>query len=351
MKKYYLLWFSDQEGGSGEAEALNTLLASEGISNVMAQLDDSGILLLDYREINETGYKRENDEEYITEWKGKTYQLVIGHNPDGSILDVMLSRIEDPEKEIDLYFSARTKGSEYKDTLKVGQKVCCGLYGGMYGVISKIDGEQRPETIRTFGGIAQMGGNAHFTVIFEDHISTYIPECVIKGVQWDISNEILTADQIAQVEKNTYAKIAEKKRIEDEERAAVEKQKSELPRLHPELTPYCMAGRLWGATLGAKNMRTEFKAKFPGVKFSVNARRFAGGDSIDVEWTGGPQIEEVREITRKYEEGRFDGMTDSYDYKKNDAWTDIFGGTKYLHLQRNLTMEEREALPKLQGER
>lgn len=89
-----------------------------------------------------------------------------------------------------------------------------------------------------------------------------------------------------------------------------------------------------GHVIAAKNIRTELKMEFPGVKFSVRGRSFAGGDSIDIRWTDGPTTKQVRAISSKYQMGSFDGMTDCYEYRKS-AWTEVFGSSKYIMDQRD----------------
>lgn len=89
----------------------------------------------------------------------------------------------------------------------------------------------------------------------------------------------------------------------------------------------------------AKNIRTELKAAFPGVKFSVRSDSFSNGCSIDVRWTDGPITKRVDEIVGKYQYGSFDGMTDCYNYNNKSAreWTDKHGGTKYAHCSRDIS--------------
>ena len=82
-----------------------------------------------------------------------------------------------------------------------------------------------------------------------------------------------------------------------------------------------------------KNMRTELKVAFPGVKFSIKSERYSGGDSVRVQWTDGPKNSAVMGIVKKYQDGHFDGMTDYYEYS-NDPFTDFFGGAKYVFAQR-----------------
>jgi hypothetical protein len=62
------------------------------------------------------------------------------------------------------------------------------------------------------------------------------------------------------------------------------------------------------------------------------------GCSIDVSWIDGPTRDEVRKITKKYQEGYFDGMIDLYEYN-DQVFTDVFGGAKYVFENRKLTEE------------
>lgn len=60
----------------------------------------------------------------------------------------------------------------------------------------------------------------------------------------------------------------------------------------------------------AKLVRAALKKAFPGVKFSVRSRTYAGGASIDVGWTDGPLASQVEAIAKNYQGGGFDGMID-----------------------------------------
>jgi hypothetical protein len=95
-----------------------------------------------------------------------------------------------------------------------------------------------------------------------------------------------------------------------------------------------IGGKVDGLQAAAKNIRIELKAAFPAVKFSVKSRRFSGGDAIDVRWTDGPTADQVDAIVQRYAAGRFDGMTDCYDYRR-DAWRDAFGDAMYIHANRD----------------
>lgn len=90
-------------------------------------------------------------------------------------------------------------------------------------------------------------------------------------------------------------------------------------------------------TQAAKNIRAELKQRFPAASFSVRSSRYSGGDSIIVTWASGPTAAEVETLTRKYEQGYFDGMTDSYVFDEDPQHHEFHrlrGSTKYVMLQR-----------------
>lgn len=70
----------------------------------------------------------------------------------------------------------------------------------------------------------------------------------------------------------------------------------------------------------AKAIRLELKKEYPSVKFSVRSDSYAGGESISIDWTNGPQTDAVKLIVNKYQYGHFNGMDDSYSVsnKRND---------------------------------
>lgn len=89
--------------------------------------------------------------------------------------------------------------------------------------------------------------------------------------------------------------------------------------------------------LAATNIRAELKQNYPGVKFSVRSRYFANGNSISIAWTGSPSTRSVNLIARKYEEGTFNGMTDSYEHDDDPQHVEfrrLRGSTKYVTLHR-----------------
>ena len=84
----------------------------------------------------------------------------------------------------------------------------------------------------------------------------------------------------------------------------------------------------------AKAIRAELKKAFPKTKFSVRSESYSMGDAVRVSYNDGPTLDSVDEIIRKYQYGKFDGMSDCYEYT-NDR-TDI-PQSKFVTAQRTLT--------------
>lgn len=62
----------------------------------------------------------------------------------------------------------------------------------------------------------------------------------------------------------------------------------------------------------AKLVRAALKESFPDVKFGVRSSVYAGGASITVRWTDGPNAAQVQSVAQTFEGSYFDG---SIDYK------------------------------------
>lgn len=155
---------------------------------------------------------------------------------------------------------------------------------------------------------------------------------------WNLGNRILTPEEItaflatASANKEKAAKeAAEKSAIAQTARATA---KAKAIQKNPHLERV-KAGDYASARLAAKNIRTELKIAFPGIKFSVTSKTFSGGDSVDINWELGPTTKEVEKITGKYQEGSFNGMEDIYEYDRENVWPDLFGGAKYVRENRH----------------
>jgi len=231
-------------------------------------------------------------------------------------------------------------------TIQVGQRIHCILYGGQDGIVFNIRGQQDPGSIRLLGGgCVVMGGRASFDVVFDNGTESLgVPEGIVRGVQWRIMPEIATTEEVtamrgaAIIQKN--ADDDERKRKTEEFAAGVQRLRNDSKYSHLKQTE--KDAKLYGCTLAASNIRAELKRAFPGVKFSVRSDKFSGGDSIDVSWTDGPTTEQVRAIVNKYKAGSFDGMTDCYDYESR-PWTSVFGDAKYTNCSRSHSPEALQA--------
>lgn len=229
------------------------------------------------------------------------------------------------------------RGDQYQGTLQVGQRVYCGLYGGKWGVVSHISGEQVPQSIRLLGGGAVVtGGRAEIGIAFDDHTSS-VPECIIRGVQWTISDEVVDLAEVQATITKAAQATADKRREEQERKERQAQRRMALPAEHPHLTPAAQSKQSPHA-LGAKNLRKELTRAFSGVTFSVTSDSYSGGNSIDVKWTDGPTTEAVERIAKRYERGSFDGMTDCYNYDHSNVWPDVFGGAKYVMCSRSVSV-------------
>lgn len=148
------------------------------------------------------------------------------------------------------------------------------------------------------------------------------------GCRFFVMPGIAGADEIAGLLANAAIVAAKAKADEDAASAAFA---AEVARLKVE---YAYLEQGDGPVVAAKNLRKLLKDAFPGIKFSVRSRSFAGGNAIDVEWTDGPTSGQVDAIADRFEAGKFDGMTDYYNYEP-EAWNTIFGSTKYMTTRRN----------------
>lgn len=85
----------------------------------------------------------------------------------------------------------------------------------------------------------------------------------------------------------------------------------------------------------AKALRAELKVAFPNDKFSVRSESFSMGNAVTVYYPNGfstHEVKRVEAIAQKYQEGHFDGMTDSYEYSN---CRDDIPQVKFVHVQKS----------------
>ncbi|MGL5297783.1 MAG: DUF3560 domain-containing protein [Plesiomonas sp.] len=137
------------------------------------------------------------------------------------------------------------------------------------------------------------------------------------------------------VESAARLVIEEQRRIEAtaQETAANAAYAAELARLQAGAPEYAHLTPLGehdnGGVPAAKNVRRDLKKAFLGVKFSVKSSY----DTINVSWQDGPTHSEVEAVIEKYENGKFDAMTDCFNFDTS-PFNAVFGGCRYVFVQR-----------------
>jgi hypothetical protein len=220
--------------------------------------------------------------------------------------------------------------------LQIGQKVYCSLYGGKYGYITKIIGEQSPESCRSIAGVAVTGGKADLEICFEDHFSQ-VPESLVRNsVQWKVYSTVISASDLEAKKSKAQSRIdAEKAKAEQEAlEKALEEERQRAAAEYAHLTPcdkYNMVST-------AQNIRTHIKhliktGVLPNVKFSVRKEHY---NCIYVRWTDGPTKKEVEELIENFSDYAGTRLDDCVEYKQH-AW--IFGTVTYLRCEREISDE------------
>jgi hypothetical protein len=96
------------------------------------------------------------------------------------------------------------------------------------------------------------------------------------------------------------------------------------------------SGRLTGAAACADAIRAELKTVLPHIKFSVRSETFAGGDAVRISWEDGATVDEVENVTGKYQSGHFNGMEDIYEYSNRNS---DLPQVKYITESRKMSAE------------
>lgn len=191
----------------------------------------------------------------------------------------------------------------------------------------------------------QIGANYNWTVTLKNKF----------GVITDLKAAIVSARETLPVEDLRVTNEEEEKRhkavMEREKKLNEEKQKQNeeaavLLGKYPHLKS--STNKYHDNVTAAKNIRIELERAFPGHKFKVRSETNSTSDAVHIDWEDGPTESEVREVTGKYSNGDFDGMTDSYNFKPS-AFRDAFGGADYIMRHRSDSFEVRLRLAKELG--
>lgn len=219
--------------------------------------------------------------------------------------------------------------------IQVGTRVYTGLYNRGYGTVYAIHGEQTPHNVRhLFGGVMASGGNAKFDIVFDcGTTSLALPECILRGVQWRILDELASAEEIAAALANATSVAAQAKAVESERKAKFD---AEVTRLKTDPQYAALEqGEDGSGKLAAANIRKLLKARWPKVKFSVRKDSYG---SLRVWWADGPTVAAVEAVTGLFKGGYFDSMEDYYR-PEDTPFNQLFGSFDYLSTSREISDE------------
>ena len=158
------------------------------------------------------------------------------------------------------------------------------------------------------------------------------------GIDAQLNGERRAAGAAAEQAAREIAAIEAQAAQEKARKEAAEAYAAELARLQAgpaelaHLKPLAEGER--GAVAAAKNVRRAFKKSFPDCKFSVTSRH----GIIYITWQDGPTRAQVNQLVAKYKKGRFDSMSDCYDYDTT-PFNEIYGGADCTNTSREISAE------------
>lgn len=151
------------------------------------------------------------------------------------------------------------------------------------------------------------------------------------GLYYDESEEI--SDEI--IEKS-LRRAENLERLAQEKKEREEKQYKDGKELFAKKYSFLERAKdRYDHNVVGRNIRTELKRSFPGVKFSVKKD---GYNCYRISWTDGPTTDQVDDIVLKYKTGRFDAYQD-YHYSEDSPFTDLYGGVDYIFTRREISEE------------
>ena len=216
--------------------------------------------------------------------------------------------------------------SVQNNPIEVGTMVSSILYNRGRGYVTRIQGVQRPDTVRRLSGTAiAAGGAATFDIVFESgSYSRLLPEAILHGVQWTIHDReegFADQEQLAALCRHADEVIAQQRAQAE---AAQEAFEQEIARLRAD-TAHAMLtqGDTGDGTIAAKNIRVLLKEAFPAVKFSVRKRHYG---ALTVSWADGPDSNAVEAITDLFRSGHDGNAT---------PWMMVFGHAEYIFTSRS----------------
>ena len=256
--------------------------------------------------------------------KDKVKDIIVSAEPVARLTEKTLREFHDQAlaKVTDMYNNNEFPNKEAAYVVGIGQVVCNHDYSK--SVVFSIS-----ENGRT-GYTAKLNGEGTGYVEL-NHIRDYDKKFGIG--HYYIKGEIMSEEETQEL--STRAIAAQK--LLDEARAAKEKEeKEQADKLAAFLAQYKRADTRTSSNL----LKRYILDKYPTVsKVTVNTEKFSGGDSISLTYHAPEVIKEIEDLQYKLRKGRFDGMTDSYDYSKKTSEDDyliydgyILESYKYSHI-------------------
>lgn len=225
--------------------------------------------------------------------------------------------------------------NDEKNNLEVGTIIQLNGYSNPKYVIVKNLGVS--DGFKGYGAIYECINLNDYSVIREEAYSLkFIEEKKDDRIQYYITREKLGAVEAVSLWANVEAKKQADIKAKEEKARAKELEAVKLRKDYPFLVE--TSAGVSSVVTAAKNIRTELKRVFPGVKFSVRSKSYSMGNSINIDWIDGPTVERVESVTQKYQYGDFDGMEDIYN-SRCAQFNDIFGGSKYVFENREYSEE------------
>ena len=210
--------------------------------------------------------------------------------------------------------------------IEVGTMVSSILYNRGRGYVTKIHGEQRPDSVNRLPGTSVVaGGSARFDIVFESGCySRLLPEAILHGVQWTIHDRdegFADQEELAALCRRADEAIA---RQAAEAEAAQLAFDLEVARLRADTAHATLTqGDTGDGAIAAKNIRLLLKAAFPAVKFSVRKRDYG---ALTVSWADGPDSNAVEAVTDLFRSGHNGTAT---------PWMMVFGHAEYIFTSRS----------------
>ena len=162
------------------------------------------------------------------------------------------------------------------------------------------------------------------------------PESEMFGIGYyytegNIVSEVTLQDAISKVPEYDQKRKDKKEEFEKQARLESQRIKKQFDYLPAKMKNEFISGQEY--KVAKKNLIFELKKAFPTVKFSV---RKNGYNTMNIHYSEGVTVKQVKAITDKYEGEGFDGMTDS-QYSKTTAFNVYYGSVGYLFITRNFS--------------